>query len=425
MTQDNFSSILELYPPKEVALSTTLFIKQEVAFTFERLVHNYMLKSSKEAKAYGTYLCLLNTLQREEMIGNYVEELLEFVDEETIETILQYIRMGEIPYYLFVNKVLFDVKNCSGYNTKASASSLLLIMLLKTMRASLIAYNKLHKALMEEYDSLDERIQQVVDFAYSWYLEYPQQLKNDYMKAMRPQTDKERHAMLVNEVSIFTEVLIDLFSNPLLIGKVERVSLGDLPRYATVWKEDPMAEMAGLMTITLGEGDTATIENGKVSTVGSKMSCFATDLCGWGPNGETPEEWAKAVAEMEKQRQIDAKLEQIEDEENLTQLEMLNEKLDVLQGYIKELEERLTKTLENKSVERYNDITSGVSKDEAVSLSNEKQIYYLKKVAKDGSSRVMWKGKFNSLEEAEKRKEEICNNPDITKNFDFIIEVGK
>lgn len=458
--ENYFTDILDKYPVKELSMLKKIAIKQEVSSTFERFEHNYMLSNCKEGAMLGAYICLVQA--NPEYIGNYIQLLRELVPEEELGNAVGYFRMGEIPYYLFVNKAVADVKSTGGMYNKNSVGPYLASFLTKTMRASLIAYERLHTALMEDYDTYSDDVKEAINFGKAWRARYSDRLVDEYYKAAHPETQDARKRFMSIELSIFTEVMLDMSNAKFNWGVIEAIEKGELPCYFPLQglgmddMIDGMSpeEVSAVMSTSTTQatptatsaGGTSTVEaapvkknnnasNDKNSNtfVGDSMSCFATKLLGWGVMGETPEELEE---HRKKQREMieQAMSQGGETDENASGAEyndkvisMITSTLLGIDKKLQILEARITE-LENKSIrqEKYNDITSGQNKGDKVdTMSNENKYFILKKVAKDGSSRVMWKGKYNSLEEAEQRKKELCNNPDIIKNFDFVIEPGK
>ena len=168
----NIPNLIDMFPPNEnISLIKDIAIEQQVSFTFERMLHKYMYNDSKESFVLGAYICLIKVDPA--LYGDYCKHLLNFVSEETINKALLHIKTGVIPYDIFVDKLISDLNDDSILYDRTSVGSMLAVFLLKTMRASLTAYNKAHKALMEDYHRYSDSIKRAIDMAYSWFLEYP------------------------------------------------------------------------------------------------------------------------------------------------------------------------------------------------------------------------------------------------------------
>ena len=371
-------------------------LDQAVSFKFERLLHKYMYIGGEESRVFATYITLIEN--NPALYGNICDRLENFVSEDVIEEALRYIRTGMIPYHFMAEKLVSDLR-CSGngFYLETSKPSMLLVFLLKTMRASLIAYNKVHERLMEDYEKFTDEIKEVIDYAKAWYSDYPQELKEGYMRAFNTESEKQRRKFMDNELTVFSEVLVDMLKAPLDPGAIEAIMQGLAPRYTPIWVVDPFSMLAGGGASGEGEGGVAAGEQSQETEVtpqstGAGMGSFAEDVLGYGPNGETPQEM-KALREKIKQRM--AEIENGETEEPVVGFNAPQE--------VEEPKEE--------------------EPDTPVANGNVK--YVVKKVAKDSSSRVMSERWFDTAQEAEKFKRDMLEgNPEMARNFEFKIEQG-
>ena len=113
-------------------------IRQNVAFSYEWFVNMHMRIDTPEAWAFSTYRCLIQALP--EYYGNYIEIMRDefHVNEETIEKCLRHIRSGLIPYQIWIDKVISDIKGGGDYYGLQTVPSIVFVYLLKTMRTSII-----------------------------------------------------------------------------------------------------------------------------------------------------------------------------------------------------------------------------------------------------------------------------------------------
>ena len=434
----NVPNLIDMFPPNEnISLINDIAIEQQVSFTFERILHKYMYNDSKESFVLGAYICLIKVDPA--LYGDYCKHLLNFVSEETLNKALLHIKTGVIPYDIFVDKLLSDLNEDSYLYEKSSVGSMLAVFLLKTMRASLTAYNKAHKALMEDYHRYSDSIKRAIDMAYSWYLEYPVTLKEEYAKAFYAEyedvqvAEKERIRFLDNELTIFSEVLADMVQLPLNMELIKAKEEGEIPQFAPVWLHRQGAGvtasskyvelMGGADNVAVvyihgneGEEEIVMSDNGDgtVSEVSYKhegtmsgMGSFAENVLGYSPMGDTPEQ----VAKMGKKKK--------EVMQNAIGAFRDNKLLSLIQTQI-----------ENFDIEEEDDVEEKpqpkVERTTPVPPMNARKVQYVvKKIAKNGSSRCVSTRWFNTKEEAEQFKAEIeKTQPEMIKNFEFRVEQG-
>jgi len=379
-----------------------LALKQKVSFHFEYTLHSYMRNEGAASNKFATYISLLET--KPEYYGNVCDILLEnFVSEEVIEECLMYIRSGIIPYHLWIDKLMQDLKESFYYN-HASVGGLLTVYLGKTLKASLIAFNKVVKVLEEEYcqefsyeenpnagrmgiKKEDDKWQDVKDgiaFVKARALEMPQDLKEAYMKAFSTNDESERVKFLENETTIFTETLIDMLKYPFDQEVIDKMREGTASPFEDFWVTPMFGGGSTLVSYARGAGNTMQQSVGEQQEQQGGMGSWLAML-GYGPNGETPEEMARKRELAERQAEL---LLNEEDRETVRQV-----KRDVN-------EIRQTRI-----------------------ISNEKNVQYcVKKVTKDGSNRVMSENWFDTEKQAEDFVKEVTeSNPVMAKAFDFQI----
>lgn len=408
------TNYLDLYKPSEnLTLFEKITLKHFVSLKFEKLLHSYMLQNREASSKYATYLTLVETASK--YYGDICKILIdgEFATEETVEQCLTYIAAGTIPYQIWVEKLLADVKNYSIYRG-SSVGSLLTVYLSKTMRASLIAFNKAILAL-EEVDYFNNPdVEEAVMFNKTRYLEIPQRAKEDYRKLFTFGSNNEsniviseikRRQVADNELSIFRETLVDMLQRPIKMSSLELCESGMLGAMVKYW-QDPMSFGSGMMQaapVSAGDGQVATAA--EPSVAGSPamdmpkgnapdflMGCWWV-LAGWGENGETPEDEELAGRIMEVLPE-DSEVDNLEDYDDF------------------ELETTIAKKVE-----------------EPVKKEDSNVQYAVKKIAKNGSKREVSCKWFNSYEKAlefKKEMDRICEeSPEMASNFEFKLEAGR
>lgn len=383
-----------------------LALKQKVAFHFEFTLHSYMRNEGVASNKFATYISLLET--KPEFYGNVCDILVDnFVSESIVEECLLYIRSGIIPYHLWTDKLVHDLKGSFYYN-QASIGGLLAVYLGKTLKASLIAFNKVIKVLEEEFcqefsyednpnagrlgikkaDDKWQDVKEAIAFVKARAFEYPQDLKEKYMKAFATNDDSERIKFQENETTIFTETLIDMLKYPFDHEVIEKMQEGTASPFEDFWITPPMAGGSTLVSYARGAGNTMQQSvNEQEEQQGGMGSWLA--MLGYGPHGETPEEMAR-------QRELANRQDELLDSDDFETVEQV--KKDV-----RELRQQKTRV-----------------------ISNEKNVEYcVKKVAKDGSERVMSVNWFPSEKAANEFVEEIKeSNPAMARAFEFKIEPG-
>lgn len=385
------SSLISLLDRKKLTLGEKLALEENVSLTYERLLHKRHYQNGEYAvtNKYSTYVLLIQ--RPPEILGNIVDCILEqgLSTEEDIEEILMYIRSGIVPYHLWVSKVIEDVKRPGYFFKRSSLPGMLTVYLVRTMRCSLIGYRKLVTALREEFAD-DDKIMEVVNFVESRYMEVPKVIKEDYMKLVNTDSNKKRYEFLNSELSLFTEVLVDMMKYPLDYNIMTNLAVEDLGIFQKLWIEPALTDLLNAIPSEDEEGGNVTTkiegsnserrEEDEQGGGRAQMSFFPVDLLGWGPNGETPEEWKAILEKMKKQNQEEGEPQVITKE-----------------------------PAENK--------------EDDVAISNEPKGYELLKVAKDSSNRVVSRKFFPTKEQAESfRKFVLEQDKNLEKSFDFRIQ---
>ena len=218
-------------------------------------------------------------------------------------------------------------------------------------------------------------------------LEYPQDLKEKYMKAFSTNDDSERVKFLENETTIFTETLIDMLKYPFDHEVIERMQAGTASPFEDFWVTPPFGGGSTLVSYARGAGNTMQQEVSEQQEQQGGMGSWLAML-GFGPNGETPEEMARKRELAERQAEL------MLDEDDRETVERVK----------KEVRE-----IRNTHI-----------------ISNEKNIQYcVKKVARDGSERVMSENWFETEKQAQEFVKEVTeSNPAMAKAFEFKIETG-
>ena len=484
-----------------------LALKQKVAFHFEYTLHSYMRNEGHPTNKFATYISLLET--KPEYYGNVCDILTEnFVSEEVVEECLMYIRSGIIPYHLWTDKLVHDLKESFYYN-QASIGGLLTVYLGKTLKASLIAFNKVVKVLEEEfcqefsYDDNpnagrlgikkeDDKWQDVKDgiaFVKARALEYPQDLKEKYMKAFSTNDDSERVKFLENETTIFTETLIDMLKYPFDQEVIDRMQAGAASPFEDFWVTPPFGGGSTLVSYARGAGNTMQQAVGEQQEQQGGMGSWLTML-GFGPNGEPPEEMARReeLARRQDELMLDeneeadttsvynfhwdnpqfrALLRKYDLEGTDVEADMYNKEVRIDRDYIEfeyvdlvneNFDEGDPEWISDEEVDeivrefnrfkphaerayarfverhRQEEETQRIARSKerfereqaTRNISNEKNIQYcVKKVARDGSERVMSENWFETEKQAQEFVKEVTeSNPAMAKAFEFKIETG-
>lgn len=378
-----------------LSLGEQLALEQYVSFNYERTLHkrNYQNYNARSSTIYSTYVTLIQADPK--IMGNIVDYILdkELSTEGDIEKILFWMSMGIVPYDIWINKVVEDIKEPSWFFSKTSLTGLITVYLAKVLRCSLVGFNKLVKALKEDFYS-DDTVMRAVTFAEARYLEVDPKIKEDYMKLIKTDNEDTRRKYYDNEISLFSECLIDMMNHPLMLDELTKMreTGNDLGIFHIYWF-DPQAMKAQdearnnkgakkhIEEVTgesfdnwnvVGVGPNSA-QNIEIPVGGSKpqgnagMGVFPVDLLGWSVIGEPPAN-------------------------------------------------------SNKNVEEASGTLVEEPKEVVVSNVPSKGWVVLK-VAKDSSNRVMSKKRFPTREEAVQFRELVLkDSPELQDKFEFKIE---
>lgn len=426
------SSLLALLPRQNLTLIEKVGIQQSANFNFERLVHKRNLINQEAAIKMSAYITIIQADPK--LAGNYADVMIEdkLISEDCLEEVLRYVRMGVTPYHLWIEKIKADLELPSYAYTSASKIGMLTVYLMRTMRCSLIGYQKLRKALEEDLDE-DSPLRSVLTWTQARYSEIPQEFIDGYMRFANTDKKQERIDFQNNEVSLFSETLIDMLNYPIILDLVKAMEKQDKGLFSAIWNERPHMPskfgridpntMGAPQIKVMGEADNGSelrfgdngvegtgifsdvgagggvADNGVITGsattltptpkyVGGGMGHFAIDLLGYGPSGETPEQMEAWYIEHLRKLGIDP-LQFLPKEDNDETVQAANE-------------------------------TSG--EDEAI--SNIPVGYRVIKKAKDSSERIMYKGKVHKTEAKAKEELEFITkeNPVMAKAFKFEVE---
>lgn len=457
----NVSSLIALCPKVEnLPILKQLALKQHVSFHFEAMKQTYMYNTGKDSDKFATYVSLIES--KPEYFGNVCDILVdEFVSEEVVEECLMYIRSGMVPYHLWINKLLSDIHDGSGFYNKQSIAGMVTVYLGRTLKASLIAFNKVIKVLEEEVDHLPVDVMDGVNFVKARALEIPQNMKEEYMKMFNADDEKARRKFQDNEITIFAETLVDMLDHPFDQEAVDNIISGNANPFTKFWvdpigggKKAPSMNMRDAGGVVAREG-LGGQQQQEERTMGSWI-----EMLGYGPNGETPEEMQRMKEFAERQERIEGGLTEVSPEtfhwENpefrqfMTEYfgEDSDEEVSMYNGTYDAFDydwddddiARLSNQWAEKARAAYlveeneffrtraqqiQEDNVQVSNNNAVPMSNENVKYIVKKVAKDGSNRVMSQNWFDSESEAEQFVRDVTEgNPAMMSSFDFKIERG-
>ena len=242
----NYDTLVEYYLANKVqniSLLKKLAIKETVSFQYEWFIHKHMRMETKESFNFSTYVCLIQA--EPEYYGNFIEVMIDDIgiDEDVIEKCLQYIRSGFIPYQIWIDKVIADLKG-SDYYSKTSVEGMLLVYLMKTMQTSILGYLKLHKALIDA--DISDEINNVVYTANAMFLQLPKDIKDKYMEMFTTEDNDLRDKFMDNELSLFTETLIDMTQYPINLQTLMSIERGEVPATTQFWDE-PMIKPAPII----------------------------------------------------------------------------------------------------------------------------------------------------------------------------------
>ena len=242
----NYDTLVDYYLANKVqniSLLKQLAIKEIVSFQYEWFIHKHMRMETKESFNFSTYICLIQA--EPEYYGNFIDVMINDikVDEDIIEKCLQYIRSGFIPYQIWIDKVIADLKG-SDYYSETSVSGMLLVYLMKTMQTSILGYLKLHKALLEA--DISDEINNVVYTANAMFLQLPKEIKDRYMEMFTTEDNNLRDKFMDNELSLFTETIIDMTQYPINLQALLSIERGEVPPNTQFWDE-PMVKPAPII----------------------------------------------------------------------------------------------------------------------------------------------------------------------------------
>lgn len=372
----DLSSLVDYYLKRKVdplpAVKRAI-IRQNVALSYEWFVNMHMRIGTSASWDFSTFRCLIQALP--EYYGNYIEVMIEDfeVKQETIEKSLQHIRSGLIPYQIWIDKVIADIKSGGEYFNAQTVPSLVFVYLLRTMRTSIIGYMKLFKALMDEDNKIPEEVRDMVFAAHVYFSEMPAEMKSEYMDAFKSEDLVTQRAFQDNELSLFNETLLDAMRNPLDLQKYIDIENGDSPVFSVFWHEE-MSMKPPLINRSRGQEEVNKAEvarrNAGLPKRRGGFGNFRMDVLGYGPNGETPEEMRRKLQELN----------------GMTDFE---------------------------PVER--DGGNPEAPEEPVT-------YVVEKVAKDSSERVVSRSKFKTHDSAEQFIHDVSEAaPDMLNSFEFRI----
>ena len=476
------SSLIALCQKTEnLPMVQKIALKQKVAFRFEYTLHAYMRNESPASDKFATYISLLET--KPEFYGNVCEILVDnFVTESVVEECLQYIRSGIIPYHFWTDKLINDIKTTFYYN-KASVGGLLAVYLGKTLKASLVAFNKAVEALEEEFCSTEINyeenetagrmgivkredkwvdVRESIAFVKSRALDFPEDMKQEYMDALITDNEEERVKFQENETTIFTETLIDMLKYPFDSEAIQKIDEGLATPFDDFWVTPLFG--GGSSTLVSNARSTGNTMQQDVSAQQEQEGGMGSwwEMLGYGPHGETPEQMEELRVKNDEDfhwdnpsfRQFIAENEIDEDFErdiydSLTTINrkyirrnytnILNEHRDVNDpDYITTSDEKRILEQVNKfkpfAEKAYGDFIlgqinffiTGDTKKKVHTITNETNVKYrVQKVAKDGSQRVMSENWFDTEREARDFVKEVTeSNPVMAKAFEFKVELA-
>lgn len=348
---------------KEVA------IDQEVSFIFERFLHKYMYNGGVASRRFGAYRCLVNA--NPALYGNYCDRLVNYVSEDDIEEMLMYIRTGIIPYQIMVEKLIADINSCNLYQA-SSRAGMLTVFLMKVMRCSIKGYFEVMKALRAE-THLPEDCERILDLVEARYFEYPQDIKEAYMRTFNTDVEEMRRKFMDNELTLFSETFFDMIRCPLDMNKINDLEKGLINVFTPIWVEPDMFGGMGGLQGGASQGalmTPPTMTNAQMPGGNQRqgMGSFLEDVL-----GRKAEELNAAPA------MSNAPIEAPKQEETVQEHKITNENPNI--GYL------------------------------------------VKKVAKDSSNRVVSKRMCPTPEAAQEYIDYMTkSSPEMRNNFDFVVE---
>lgn len=275
-------------------------VGQTASMAFERMLHKRHYQETASSRKISAFLTLVQ--MEPKYVGNCCDFMIEkkLISEDDMEEVARYLCSGEIPYSFLTQKLIEDYKGTSFFFNGSTKPGMLMVYLAKVMGCSLIGYKKMYKAIKEEFGD-DEEINEILDFLECRYYEIPERLKNDYFAHIHANTNKARMKFRENEVSLFTEVLVDMLKYPISMELVKEVSeVGSNSIFNNFWvsndslKGIPMSALDSSSVVEPEITDSSSERTAEPTAI-KDMSFFPMDLLGWGPNGETPEECAKIL----------------------------------------------------------------------------------------------------------------------------------
>lgn len=361
-------------------------VRQGASMAFERMLHKRHYQDSAVTRKISAYLTLVQ--MEPQYVGNCCDFMIEkkLINEDDMEDVARYLCSGEIPYGFLTQKLIEDFKGSSFFFSDTTKPGMLLVYLAKVMGCSLIGYKKMYRAVQEEFGG-DEEIDEILNFLECRYYEIPERIKNDYFAYIHAKTNKDRMKFRENEISLFTEVLVDMLKYPISMEAVKEVTEnGSNSLFTVFWRT-----MDTRMGIPMNTGSSSVAEPEITDSSSEKpaeptaikdMSFFPVDLLGWGANGETPEECAKIISNLMHNGAVE----------------------DVVDEEIKQ------------------DVQPQVQEEETP-ITNTPKGWQVLKIAKDSSQRVMSKIKCTSEKEAKNLIESWKKDyKEMFNNFDFKIE---
>ena len=109
------STRAETLSRQELSLGEQLAVEQYVSFNFERTLHkrNYQNYNTASTNIFSAYVTIVQANPK--ILGNIVDYMVDekFTTAEDVETILFWMSMGMVPYDIWVNKVIEDLKEPS------------------------------------------------------------------------------------------------------------------------------------------------------------------------------------------------------------------------------------------------------------------------------------------------------------------------
>lgn len=369
-----------------------LALKQKVAFHFEYSLRSYMRNEGTPSNKFGAYISLLET--KPQFYGNVCDILTEnFVSEEIVEECLMYIRSGVIPYQFWIDKLLMDLRESFYYGT-ASISGLLTVYLGMTLKTSLIAFNKVIKALEEDIDKYNDDVKEAIEFNKIRALEIPQNMKEEYMHMFATNDESERVKFVENETKIFTKTLIDMLKFPFNHEIIEKMATGTVTPFEDFWVTPLGGGSSALLSNARGAGNTMVQSTTETQNEEEQPAMSWWEMLGYGPLGESKEEMQRRKELARRQRELNNRAEEL----------LTTDDKERAQQIVQEIQE-----------DRHSRV-----------ISNEQNVEWcVKKIAKDGSKRVMSENWFPSEQKAREFIREVTeSNPMMSRAFEFVAEPG-